>query len=283
MTLTQMKYAIAVADTGSMNEAARSLFIAQPSLSASIRELEQEIGIELFKRTSRGVLATPEGEEFLGYARQVTEQYRLLESRYIEKKNIRRKFSVSMQHYSFAVHAFVEMVRQFGMEEYEFEVHETRTWEVMENVKDGRSEIGILYLNDFNRKVLTKLFKENGLEFHPLFDCGIYVYLWKGHPLANQKEITIDHIIKVVCEYLNLDFERFNSTERTREIAQARQIAMYLSKQHTKAPLTTIGSAIGGRNHATVLHSCKAVSNLIETDKAFRRQVEEIEKKVLAQ
>ena len=96
-------------------------------------------------------------------------------------------------------------------------------------------------------------------------------------------EITIDHSIKVVCEYLNLDFERFNSTERTREIAQARQIAMYLSKQHTKAPLTTIGSAIGGRNHATVLHSCKAVSNLIETDKAFRRQVEEIEKKVLAQ
>ena len=99
----------------------------------------------------------------------------------------------------------------------------------------------------------------------------------------DKKEITIDHIIKVVCEYLNLDFERFNSTERTREIAQARQIAMYLAKQHTKAPLTTIGAAIGGRNHATVLHSCKAVSNLIETDKAFRRQVEEIEKKVLAQ
>ena len=98
-----------------------------------------------------------------------------------------------------------------------------------------------------------------------------------------QKEITIDHIIEVVCEYLNLDFARFNSTERTREIAQARQIAMYLAKQHTKAPLTTIGSAIGGRNHATVLHSCKAVTNLIETDKAFRRQVEEIEKKVLAQ
>ena len=104
----------------------------------------------------------------------------------------------------------------------------------------------------------------------------VYVQLY-------QKEITLDHIIEVVCEYLNLDFARFNSTERTREIAQARQIAMYLAKQHTKAPLTTIGAAIGGRNHATVLHSCKAVTNLIETDKAFRRQVEEIEKKVLAQ
>ena len=209
MTLTQMKYAIAVADTGSMNKAARSLFIAQPSLSASIRELEQEIGIELFKRTSRGVLATPEGEEFLGYARQVTEQYRLLESRYIEKKDIRRKFSVSMQHYSFAVHAFVEMVRQFGMEEYEFEVHETRTWEVMENVKDGRSEIGILYLNDFNRKVLTKLFKENCLEFHPLFDCGIYVYIWKGHPLAECPSIGLKELEGYPC--LAFDQGKYNS------------------------------------------------------------------------
>ena len=228
MTLTQMKYAIAVADTGSMNEAARSLFIAQPSLSASIRELEQEIGIELFKRTSRGVLATPEGEEFLGYARQVTEQYRLLESRYIEKKNIRRKFSVSMQHYSFAVHAFVEMVRQFGMEEYEFEVHETRTWEVMENVKDGRSEIGILYLNDFNRKVLTKLFKENGLEFHPLFDCGIYVYLWKGHPLANQKEITIEELQEYPC--LSFEQGNYNSFYFAEEV-----LSTYSYKQLIKA------------------------------------------------
>ncbi len=105
----------------------------------------------------------------------------------------------------------------------------------------------------------------------------------KVYVKINQKEITIDHIIEVVCQYLNLDHDRFNSTERTREIAQARQIAMYLGKQHTKAPLTTIGAAIGGRNHATVLHSCKAVSNLLETDKAFRRQVEEIEKRVLTQ
>ena len=104
----------------------------------------------------------------------------------------------------------------------------------------------------------------------------------KVYVKINRREITIDRIIEVVCTHLNLDFARFNSTERTREIAQARQIAMYLAKQHTKAPLTMIGSAIGGRNHATVLHSCKAVTNLIETDKAFRRQVEEIEKKVLA-
>lgn len=122
---------------------------------------------------------TPEGEEFLGYARQVVEQYRLIESKYIEKENVRKKFSVSMQHYSFAVQAFVEMVRQFGMDKYEFAVHETKTYEVIEDVKNFKSEIGILYLNDFNSKVLTKLFTEFGLEFHRLLDCGIYAYMWK--------------------------------------------------------------------------------------------------------
>ena len=137
------------------------------------------------------------------------------------------------------------------------------------NVREIEGALSSLVANAsfLGRKITTSLAKEI---------LKVYVKLY-------QKEITIDHIIEVVCEYLNLDFARFNSTERTREIAQARQIAMYLAKQHTKAPLTTIGSAIGGRNHATVLHSCKAVTNLIETDKAFRRQVEEIEKKVLAQ
>ena len=114
--------------------------------SASVKELENEIGVELFKRTNRGITVTPEGEEFLGYARQVVEQYRLIESKYIEKENVRKKFSVSMQHYSFAVQAFVEMVRQFGMDKYEFAVHETKTYEVIEDVKNFKSEIGILYL-----------------------------------------------------------------------------------------------------------------------------------------
>ena len=136
MTLAQLRYAICVADTHSMNEASRSLFISQPSLSTSIKELENEIGLELFKRTNRGVTVTPEGEEFLGYARQVVEQYQLVEDRYIEKKDVKKKFSVSMQHYTFAVKAFVEMVKQFGMDEYEFAVHETKTYEVCR----GRTE-----------------------------------------------------------------------------------------------------------------------------------------------
>lgn len=207
MTLTQLRYIIEVANTGSMNEAARKLFISQPSLSAAIKDLERETDTEIFRRTNRGVVLTAEGEEFLGYARQVVEQYALIESKYIEKKEVKKKFSVSMQHYSFAVNAFIEMIKQFGMDEYEFALHETKTYEVIEDVKNLKSEIGILYLNDFNRKVLTKIFDENDLEFNAIMDCRIYVYMWKGHPLANKGEVTLEELDEYPC----LEFEQGNN------------------------------------------------------------------------
>lgn len=206
MTLTQLNYAIAVANANSMNEAAKTLFISQPSLSAAIRDLENEIGVELFRRTSRGISLTPDGEEFIGYARQVVEQYRLMEAKYVAGEKVKKKFAVSMQHYTFAVNAFVEMVKQFGMDEYEFAVRETRTYDVIEDVKNFRSEIGILYVNDFNRKVLTKLFHEYNLEFHELLSCGIYVYMWKGHPLADREEIAMEELDEYPC----LFFEQGN-------------------------------------------------------------------------
>lgn len=199
MTLAQLRYAITVAGASSMNEAARKLFISQPSLSAAIKELEEEVGVELFKRTNRGISVTLEGEEFIGYARQVVEQYNLIESKYILKENTKKKFGVSMQHYTFAVKAFVEMVKQFGMDEYEFEIHETKTYDVIEDVKNCKSEIGILYLNDFNKKVLTKLFHESAVEFHELLKFHIYVYLWKGHPLASKEEITLEELEEYPC------------------------------------------------------------------------------------
>ena len=207
MTLAQLRYAITVAGASSMNEAARKLFISQPSLSAAIKELEEEVGVELFKRTNRGISVTLEGEEFRGYARQVVEQYNLIESKYILKENTKKKFGVSMQHYTFAVKAFVEMVKQFGMDEYEFEIHETKTYDVIENVKNCKSEIGILYLNDFNKKVLTKLFHESAVEFHELLKCHIYVYLWKGHPLASKEEISLEELEEYPC----LSFDQGNN------------------------------------------------------------------------
>lgn len=199
MTLTQLHYVITVAEAHSMNEAARTLFISQPSLSSAIHDLEAEIGLELFHRTNRGVSMTPEGIEFIGYARQVVEQYNLLETKYVTKEHQKQKFSVSIQHYSFAVSAFVEMVRQFGMDKYEFAIHETKTYQVIEDVKNLKSEIGILYLNDFNRKVLEKLFHEFDLEFHELMKCHIYVYMWKGHPLSNRSEISLEELEEYPC------------------------------------------------------------------------------------
>lgn len=207
MTLTQLKYVITVAEEKSMNEAAKKLFISQPSLSSAIKEIEEEIGINVFKRSNKGVIATPQGEEFIGYARQVVEQYMLIETKYIEKGSVKKRFGVSTQHYTFAVNAFVEMVKQFGMEEYEFAIKETKTHEVIEDVKNFKSEIGILYLNDFNQKVLNKLFSEYGLEFHPILDCHIYVYMWKGHPLAGHEEIALEELEDYPC----LSFEQGNN------------------------------------------------------------------------
>lgn len=207
MTLTQLKYVITVAEAKSMNEAAKQLFISQPSLSSAIRELETEIGFEVFRRSNKGVFVSPEGEEFVGYARQVVEQYKLIETKYIDKTNVKKKFGVSTQHYTFAVNAFATMVKQFGMDEYEFAIRETKTFEVIEDVKNFKSEIGILYINEFNQKILNKLFSDYGLEFHPILDCHIYVYIWKGHPLAKNHEITLEELEKYPC----LAFEQGNN------------------------------------------------------------------------
>ncbi len=216
MTLTQLRYAIAVANSNSLNEAARILFISQPSLSAAIKDLENEVGVQIFRRTNRGIQMTPEGVEFIGYARQVVEQYRLIESKYIAKENSKKKFSVSMQHYTFAVKAFVEMIKQFGMDEYEFAIYETKTFEVIEDVKNLKSELGILYVNDFNRKVLEKIFHENSLEFHPVATCDVYAYIYKEHPLANKNIVTMEDLTEYPC--LSFDQGENNSFYFSEEV-----------------------------------------------------------------
>ncbi len=199
MTLVQLKYAITVAGENSLNEAAKKLFISQPSLSAAIHSLEHEIGFEIFNRSRTGITLTIAGSEFIGYARSVMEQYEILDAKYISQVNVKKRFSVSMQHYTFAVNAFVELVKQYGMDEYEFEVFETKTREIIENVKNRRSELGILYLNNYNKEVLTKIFSEAELCFMPLFECDVYVYMWKGHPLAGRKEISLDELEEYPC------------------------------------------------------------------------------------
>jgi DNA-binding transcriptional LysR family regulator len=193
MTLLQLKYVLTIADCGAMNCAAERLFVSQPALTSSVHELEKEIGVKIFNRTPKGVSITSEGEIFLSYARQLYQQYELLQDRYTGSKR-KRRFGVSAQHYSFVDKAFVEMVKEFDAQHYEFTLKETCTLDVIRDVGELRSEIGILYLSDYNRKVLTKLLADYGLEFSKLIECRAYVYLWKGHPLAGRESITMKEL-----------------------------------------------------------------------------------------
>lgn len=236
MTLNQLKYVIAISKENSINEAAKSLYISQPSLTASLHSLEQEIGFDIFLRSKSGISLTVKGAEFLGYARSVMEQYDILDAKYISKSNIKRTFHVSMQHYTFAVNAFVEVIKQYGMDKYEFEIHETKTHEVIENVKNQKSEIGVLYLNDYNKTVLEKIFKEAGLTFTPLFECGIYAYMSKKNPLAKKKEVTMEDLDAFPClafaqgEYNSFYFaEEVLSTYEYKQLVRANDRATLLN------------------------------------------------------
>ena len=204
MTIQQLRYVLTIAETGSMNKAAELLYVSQPSLTASVQELEKETGIRIFNRSGRGVTVTNDGAEFLQYANQVVGQFEILTEKYTAKGGVKKKFGVSAQHYSFAVKAFVEMVKRFDTAKYEFAIRETKTAEVISDVAGLRSEIGVLYLNNFNRKAILKLLQTNGLEFTPLTRCSAYVYLWKGHPLAQKKQITFEDLADYPC----LSFEQ---------------------------------------------------------------------------
>ncbi len=199
MTIQQLRYAVTISEQGSLNKAAEVLYVAQPSLTSALQELEKELGIIIFSRSGRGVTPTNDGTEFLHYARQVLQQYDNLMDKYGRGGSVKKKFGVSTQHYSFAVKSFVALVQRFGMEEYEFFIRETRTRDVIDDVFNGVSELGILYLSDFNRKPLEKLLHSNGLEFHPLTECSAYVYLWKGHPLAERKSIRFEDLAEYPC------------------------------------------------------------------------------------
>lgn len=204
MTIQQLRYAVTISEAGSLNKASEILYVAQPSLTTAMKELEKELGLTVFARSGRGVTLTNDGVEFVSYARQVLQQYDDLVEKFGRGGKRKRKFGISAQHYSFAVKSFVELVRQFGTEEYEFAIRETRTVDVMEDVFTGRSEIGILYLSDFNRRPLEKLLRAKGLEFHPLTECQAYVYLWKGHPLAERPVIRLPDLADYPC----LSFEQ---------------------------------------------------------------------------
>ncbi len=214
MTLQQLIYVINIANTGSLSKTAENLYIAQPSLSKSLKELENELGFELFSRSNRGLSITSKGTEFLSYAKQIVDQYNLTKDKFISKKGPKQFFSVSTQHYSFAVKSFINTIKYFGPDDYELAIKETKTQEVIDDVKNMRSEIGILYQNHFNKTVLTKMFKDYDITFTKLFTCKIYAYMSQSNPLSNKNEVTLDEL----QNFPLLTFEQNNSFYFSEEV-----------------------------------------------------------------
>ena len=204
MTLQQLRYVTMVAETGTITEAANRLYISQPSLTNAIHELEREMNIVIFNRTNKGISLSREGEDFLGYARQILEQAAILEDKYKGNGGGKKQYCVSTQHYSFAVNAFVDLIKEYGQDEYDFSLRETQTYEIIEDVARLRSEIGILFLNDFNEAVINKILKSYDLEFHQLYVAKPHVFISRKHPLAGKDRI----INEELEEYPYLSFEQ---------------------------------------------------------------------------
>lgn len=246
MTLQQLKYAIEIARCGSITKATRKLFVSQPSLSNAIMELENEIGITIFNRTNRGITISSEGAEFLAYAKQVIEQAELLEGHYAGKKQSKQNFSASTQHYAFAVSAFVNLIKKYNLDEYEFALRETKTYEIMEDVRNLKSEIGILYLNQFNSKVINKFLRENNLIFTELFEAKPHVFISSENPLAGKSYVTMEDLEKF--PYLSFEQGEYNSFYFSEEI----QSTVTHKKSITVSDRATLFNLLIGLNGYTI-------------------------------
>lgn len=219
MTLQQLKYVVTVADKGTISEAAKELFISQPTITNAIKDLEKEMQITIFNRTNKGIIVSNVGNEFLAYARQVLEQANLLEEKFLNVKKQSPRFSVSTQHYSFAVNAFVDVIREFGGNQYDFTLRETQTYEIIEDVSRLKSEIGILYTSSKNEEVINKFIKQNNLEFEELFMAKPHVFISSKHPLANKDKIKLEELEDY--PYLSFEQGEYNSFYFSEEILSA--------------------------------------------------------------
>ena len=199
MTLQQLKYAVTVAECGTISAAAEKLFISQPSLTTAIRELESEMGVTIFSRTNRGVIVSREGEEFLGYARQILSQAQLLQERFSCREQGEKRFAVSSQHFNFTVLAFSRLVQNFRGPRYSFHFRETTTYEVLEDVSQLRSEVGILALNEDNERFLRRMFGKLGLEFTELKRVQAELFVSAEHPLAGRRFVTVEDVSPYPC------------------------------------------------------------------------------------
>lgn len=216
MTLQQLKYITTVAEIGNITEAAEKLFISQPSLTSAIHAIEKEMNVTIFSRSNKGVVVTREGEELLSYARQVLEQANLMQEKFCGESSRNPRFSVSCQHYSFAVNAFADVVKKYESKSYDFTLRETQTYEIIEDVSLGKSEIGVIYLSENNEEILTKLFKKHELIFEELFVATPHVFISKEHPLAKNESITLEEL--ELYPYLSFEQGEHNSFYYAEEV-----------------------------------------------------------------
>lgn len=246
MTLNQLKYIIEIAETGSITTAAQRLFIAQPSLSKAVSELEREMGITIFARTNRGVFLTEDGTRFLSYARQIIEQTELLESEYKSSPPPRRVFAVSSQHYAFVVNAFVELVREYGREKYEFTLRELKTAEIIEDVRTRRSDIGILYLSRFNREVIQHILRSEEIRYERLFTAEPHVFVSRDNPLAGRGSVTLDDL----KDYPRLTYDQ--GVKNSFYFAEEMHITEYAPKSIIVSDRATLFNLLIGLNGYTI-------------------------------
>lgn len=208
MTLKQLEYVIKVAEKLNITDAANELYIAQPSLTHSIHELEDEMNIQIFIRTNKGVTLTSDGEVFLGYARQVLDEANLLKEKFNNIKS-KPKFAISCQHYSFCVSAFSDCINEFNANEYDFTLRETETYEIINDVNTLKSELGVLYLSNKNQEVISSILKKNDLIFTPLFEATPHVFISKNNPLAKKGVIELEDLEPY--PYLTYEQGNYNS------------------------------------------------------------------------
>lgn len=199
MTILQLKYIVVISMSSSMREAAGKLYVSQPALSASVRDLEEELGIKIFERTNKGISLTAAGREFLESAKQAVGQYEIVEHKYLKLDPEKDYYSISMQHYVFAVHAFVNSIKKRSSDAFSYLIKETKTEEVLQNVRDYKSEIGVLSYAESNKNIIGKLLRGYDLDFYPLKVCSTYVYLSKNHPLSGEKELSLDQLQDYPC------------------------------------------------------------------------------------
>lgn len=194
MRIQQLEYLERIVEAGSINEAAKRLFLTQPSLSNAVKELENEMGIQIFQRSSGGISLTAEGREFMTYSKQILDQVNLMNERYKNGQQRKQSFSVSAQHYAFVVHAFVELIKSVNASEYQFTLRETETQNIFNDLAQFKSELGILYTNGFNQKIMQRLFKENNLVFTPLFVAKPHIFVSRYNPLTSKSSVDLSDL-----------------------------------------------------------------------------------------